>query len=68
MSGIAGHVIKAKVGIDYHADADLHYYSVPRALVGEHVMVRVIDSTIECFFKGVRVAAHVRSYRACSNS
>lgn len=54
--------VKAKVGIDYHVEADRHYYSVPHALVGEHVMVRVTDSTVECFFKGRRVAAHVRSY------
>jgi transposase len=54
--------IKAKVGIDYHVEADRHYYSVPHSLVGEHVMVRVTDPTVECFFKGERVAAHVRSY------
>lgn len=54
--------VKAKVGIDYHAQADRHYYSVPHSLVGEHVMVRVTDSTVECFFKGGRVAAHLRSY------
>lgn len=53
--------VKAKVGIDYHAQADRHYYSVPHSLVGEHVMVRVTDTTVECFFKGGRVAAHVRS-------
>jgi hypothetical protein len=29
---------------------------------GEHVMVRATDATVECFFKGGRVAAHVRSY------
>ncbi len=54
--------LKAKVGIDYHVEADRHYYSVPHALVGEHLMVRVTDSTVECFFKGGRVAAHLRSH------
>jgi len=54
--------IKAKVNIDYHAEADRHWYSVPHPLVGEYVMVRSTDSTVECFFKGSRVAAHVRSY------
>jgi transposase len=54
--------VKAKVGIDYHAQADRHYYSVPHSLVGEYVMLRVTDSTVECFFKGGRVAAHLRSY------
>jgi transposase len=54
--------IKAKVGIDYHVEVERHYYSVPHTLVGEHVMVRVTDTAIECFFQGGRVAAHVRSY------
>ena len=53
---------KAKVGIDYHVEGDRHYYSVPHTLVGEHVMVRLTATTVECFFKGRRVAAHVRSY------
>ena len=54
--------IKAKVGIDYHVYAEKHYYSVPHPLVGQYCMVRITDTTIECFFKGQRVAAHVRSY------
>lgn len=53
--------VKAKVGIDYHAQADEHYYSIPHALVGQYVRLRVTDSTVECFFKGTRIAAHVRS-------
>jgi transposase len=53
--------VRAKVNIDYHIEADLHYYSVPHALVGERLRVRITDSTVECFFKGARVAAHVRS-------
>jgi len=31
---------KAKVGIDYHADGDRHYDSLPHTLVGEHVAPR----------------------------
>lgn len=54
--------VKAKAGIDYHVQADGHYYSVPHALVGEHVWVRLTDTAVECLFKGARVAAHVRSY------
>ena len=53
--------VKAKVNVDYHVEADRHYYSVPHALVGEHVMVRMTDTSIECFFRGSRIAAHVRS-------
>src|SRR5690606_10084277 len=52
---------KAKIGIDYHVEADRHYYSVPHSLVG-HVMVRMTDSTVECFFKNGRVAAHLRNH------
>jgi transposase len=55
--------LKAKVGIDYHVEADGHYYSVPHALVGQYLLVRVTASAVECFFKGRRVAAHVRSYQ-----
>jgi transposase len=54
--------LKAKVGVDYHVEVDHHYYSVPHALVGQHVMVRFTATVIECCFKGQRVAAHVRSY------
>ena len=54
---------KAKVGIDYHVEADGHYYSVPHQLVGEHVRVRMTASAIECLFKGRRIAAHARSYQ-----
>jgi transposase len=54
--------LKAKVNVDYHVEADHHYYSVPHALVGQHVMVRLSASVMEGFFKGQRIGAHVRSY------
>ncbi len=54
--------LKAKVYIDYHVEADGHYYSVPHQLVGQYVHVRMTASAIECLFKGRRLAAHVRSY------
>ena len=54
--------LKAKVGVDYHAEVDHHYYSVPHALVGQYVMVRFTATVVECYFKGRRVAAHLRSY------
>jgi len=54
--------LRAKVGVDYHVEVDGHYYSVPHALVGQHVMVRFTASVVECCFKGRRVSAHVRSY------
>ena len=54
---------KAKVDIDYHVEVERHYYSVPHALVGQHLMARYTDTTVECLYKGGRVAAHVRSYQ-----
>jgi len=36
---------------------------VPHSLVGHHVFVRLTDTTVECFFKGTRVAVHVRSFQ-----
>jgi transposase len=52
----------ARVNIDYHVEVDHHYYSAPHRLVHEKVDVRVAAMTVEIFFKGQRVASHVRSY------
>ena len=54
---------KVKVNIDYHVDVERHYYSVPHALVGQYLMARYTDTTVECLHKGGRVAVHVRSYQ-----
>lgn len=54
----------AKVSrLDYHVEHEGHYYSVPHALIEEQVDVRVSARTVEIYFKGDRVASHVRSYR-----
>jgi transposase len=50
----------ARVNIDYHVDVKGTYYSVPYALVGQEVDVRVTQKIVEIFFKGKRVASHVR--------
>jgi transposase len=52
---------KVSVNIDYHVDVTGHYYSVPHGLVGQKVEARFTAATVECFFKGRRVAVHVRS-------
>ncbi len=52
---------KATVGIDYHVDVAGHYYSVPHSLVRQKIEARYTAATVECFFKGKRVAAHARS-------
>jgi transposase len=52
---------KATVGIDYHVEVAGHYYSVPHSLVRQKIEARYTAATVECFFKGKRVAAHARS-------
>ena len=52
----------ATVHIDYHVEADFHYYSVPYQLIGKLIDVRITETTIECFYKSRPVASHIRSY------
>lgn len=54
---------KLLVGLDYHIDVDGHYYSVPHELVRRTVEVRITKAVVECFFRGVRVASHVKSHQ-----
>jgi hypothetical protein len=53
----------ATVGIDYHVELAGHYYSVPHRLVKQKIDLRSTATTVECFFRGRRVAAHVRSHQ-----
>ena len=52
---------KARVNIDYHVEVEHHYYSVPHALVGRQLDVRLTATTVECIYRGQRVASHMRS-------
>lgn len=52
----------ATVGPDYHVECDRHYYSVPSALVGARVDVRLSLAAVEVLHKHKRVASHLRSY------
>ena len=54
---------KATVNVDYHIEVARHYYSVPYQLVKKKVDVRFTTKTIECFFRGKRVASHIRSFQ-----
>lgn len=54
---------ECRVAFDYHIDIDRHFYSVPHALVGYTVWARFTASSVEAFYRGQRVAAHVRSYQ-----
>jgi transposase len=52
---------QAKANIDYHVELDRHYYSVPYQLVGVVCDARLTVATVEIFFRGRRVASHLRS-------
>jgi transposase len=52
---------KATVNVDYHIEVGRHYYSVPHTLIKKKIDVRLTDTTVECFYKGKRVASHIRS-------
>jgi transposase len=54
---------KARVNIDYHFEIDGAYYSAPYVLVHEELAVRYTSRIVEAFYKGKRVASHVRSNR-----
>src|SRR5439155_9682418 len=53
--------VGARVSLDYHLELHGHYYSVPYALIHEHVDARLTATTVEIFHRGQRVAAHRRS-------
>ena len=48
---------KAKPGIDYHIEVDKRFYSVPHALVGQVLELRITATTVEVMHKGKRVAS-----------
>ena len=51
----------ARVGVDYHVEADGHFYSVPCQHARQQVDVRLTDATVEMFQRGVRLSSHLRS-------
>lgn len=53
----------ARVNIDCHVELDGHYYSVPHALVGETVELRITATTMEVLRGNKRVATHVLNPR-----
>lgn len=52
-----------KVHIDYHVEFEGHRYSVPHALVGQTLEVRVTRFTLEILNRGQRVCSHARDGR-----
>jgi transposase len=59
-SYVFGEWIKARVNIDYHLEVARYYYSVPYALVGKQLDVRLTQNTVEIFHREQRVASHLR--------
>jgi len=59
---------KATVNVDYHIEVARHYYSVPHTLIKKKIDVRITDTTVECFYKGKRVASHIRSHHKVRHS
>lgn len=51
---------KAKPGIDYHVEVHKRYYSVPYALIGQVLDIRITAGTVEVLHRGQRVASHPR--------
>jgi len=49
-----------RVGIDYHIDLLSHYYSVSYRYARAEVEVRYTARTVEIFYKGERIAVHIR--------
>jgi len=52
---------ECRVGLDYHVEVEKHYYSAPHMLLREKLWARITARTVELFYRGKRVAAHVRS-------
>ena len=53
---------KVRVNIDYHVEFERHYYSVPYTLARKQLQLRYTANTVECLYRGERVASHVRSH------
>ncbi|WP_394358501.1 Mu transposase domain-containing protein [Halocynthiibacter halioticoli] len=52
---------QCRAGLDYHVDIGRHYYSVPYQLLKQTLWARITARTVEVYFKGQRVASHVRT-------
>jgi transposase len=54
--------IRCKLGMDYHVVIDDHHYSAPYVLFKKELWVRSTEKVVEIFYKGERVASHLRSF------
>lgn len=55
---------RAKVHVDYHVEVERRYYSVPHALIGKTVDVRLAERLVEVYHAGRWVAAHPKVQKA----
>jgi len=53
---------KTTIQPDYHIEVKGHHYSVPYTLVKKKLEIRYTAKTVECFYRGKRVACHVRDH------
>lgn len=59
---------RARVASDYHIVHEHRFYSVPHTLLKQQVEVREAGGVIEIFYKGERVASHVRQAQKYARS
>ena len=52
---------QCRAGLDYNVDIGRHYYSVPYQLLKQKLWARITARTVEVYFKGQRVASHVKT-------
>jgi len=53
----------ATVNLDYHVELERHYYSVPYRYVHKAVKIRHTRSVVEIYYKGRRIASHVKKHQ-----
>ena len=51
-----------KIGINYHAEYDSFFYSVPHEHRGKEFLIRATRDTVEVFVRGERVSSHIRHF------
>jgi transposase len=52
--------VDAAVNVDYHVAIDRNFYSAPHELVRKRVDVFITRTAVQLFYRGERVASHVR--------
>jgi transposase len=56
------HWLSAKINLEYHFKVGTCFYSVPYTLIGKKVDIRHNKRIVEAFYKGQRVACHLKSH------